>query len=51
MPPEVAEFTMQNLLTAISTEPQVYEYQMQAMDGKMRDYEARYAVSGEAEAW
>ena len=51
MPPEVAEFTMQNLLTAIATgEPQVYEYQMQAMDGKMRDYEARYAVSGETEA-
>ncbi|MBD1907955.1 PAS domain S-box protein [Funiculus sociatus GB2-A5] len=51
MPPEVAEFTMQNLLTAIATgEPQIYEYQIQAMDGKMRDYEARYAVSGETEA-
>ncbi|MBD1834197.1 PAS domain S-box protein [Cyanobacteria bacterium FACHB-472] len=50
MPPEVAEFTMQNLLKAIATgEPQVYEYQMPAMDGKMRDYEARYAVSGETE--
>ena len=51
MPPEVAEFTMQNILKAIATgEPQVYEYQMQTLDGKISDYEARYAVSGETEA-
>ena len=51
MPPELAGATMQKVRRAIATgEPQLYEYEMHALDNKVHDYEARYAVSGEGEA-